>query len=389
MKLVLLGAGKQARGALSYFQLTNFPIDEIKVVDRDESLARNLVEEFQKPVVKLSSDKSPSISYGCLDASNLDDCISLLRGYDLAFNALPFFLALNITKAAIHAQCNLVDLGGNNEVVEKQRELNDQAVLAGVKIIPDCGLAPGLVSLLVSDALEASKIDKNIDVKIYVGGLPRHRAGAGVGPLEYGEFFSLEGLINEYTQPVKVLRGGAIAEIEPLSECEEINICGETLEAFTTSGGSSTMPETFKERIVNLQYKTLRFPGHLRCLKLLQAIGSLNVATMSNLCEKDLDDQVFVKVVVSGNCLLGSRIVRTYSLRDVGSYYGGTTAMMRCTAWPAATILMMTHLESGFGTSTVSVPGVHRQENAVDPGAVIDLLKRINLKISIKETVTR
>jgi lysine 6-dehydrogenase len=384
MRVAILGAGKQARGALQFIFNQDNSIKEIGIVDRDCKLSQTLVREYRE-----ANDEAPpdlarefALTAGAIDATSKEELVKFLKNYDVAFNALPYSLALNATKAAIEAECNMVDLGGNSDIVSQQLALSAQAAEAGVTIIPDCGLAPGLVSLLVADAMNNSNIEQMGTIKIYVGGIPANEKDSG--PLHYGEFFSLEGLVNEYTQPVTVLRDGKIQTIEPLTEREEISIfdpCYTGLEAFTTSGGISTLPETYKGRVSNLEYKTLRFPGHLACLQFLKATDMLTVETFKKLLKPDLPDQVFVRVTAKGRSAEKHIIKRLYTMHIRGTP-GVVTAMMKGTAYPAAITLML------LDPSNTSInPGVHKQEDVIDPRLVIDALRKAHLQINIEEHI--
>ena len=123
-----------------------------------------------------------------------------MRGHDGVLSAVPYFFNLELAKAAIEAGCHFVDLGGNNTVVKQEFALHDQAQAAGVAIAPDCGLSPGMASILGGELLR--RIGGKADaLKIYVGGLPQRPRP----PFNYQLVFSVEGLINEYSEPAKSL----------------------------------------------------------------------------------------------------------------------------------------------------------------------------------------
>ena len=183
--------------------------------------------------------------------------------------AVPYFFNLGLAKAAISAGCHFADLGGNNTVVRQELELESEAQAAGVAIAPDCGLSPGMASILAGELLRrvGGKADA---LKLYVGGLPQ----SPKPPFNYQLVFSVEGLINEYCEPAKILRNGKMTTIEPLTEVESFHMEGfPELEAFHTSGGTSTMPETFQGKVGECFEKTLRYPGHVSMLRSLYDLG--------------------------------------------------------------------------------------------------------------------
>src|SRR4029079_15285384 len=134
---------------------------------------------------------------------------------------------------AIEAETNFCDLGGNNDVVAKELALDNEARVAGVNVIPDCGLAPGMVAVLVAHA--AARFEKIDGIHIRVGGLPQNPKP----PLDYQLVFSVEGLINEYVEPARIIRDGKIAIVESMTEIESLEFPPpfENMEAFQTSGG--------------------------------------------------------------------------------------------------------------------------------------------------------
>ena len=154
-------------------------------------------------------------------------------------------------------------------MVRQELGLARQAEKKGVALAPDCGLSPGMASILGGELVR--RLDGRADaLKIYVGGLPEKP----VPPFHYQLVFSVEGLINEYVEPARILRKGKITIIEPLTEPEEFHIDGfAPLVAFQTSGGTSTLPETFEGRVGECFEKTLRYPGHYDMLCELKELG--------------------------------------------------------------------------------------------------------------------
>src|SRR6185436_14645703 len=144
-----------------------------------------------------------------------------------------------------------------------------EARAAGINIIPDCGLAPGMVAVLVAHG--ASKFETLDEVHIRVGGLPQDPKP----PLDYQLVFSVEGLINEYIEPARVIRDGRITTVESMTEVESLDFPAPfgTMEAFQTSGGTSTLVETYLGNVRELDYKTIRYPGHCEKFKTMIDLG--------------------------------------------------------------------------------------------------------------------
>ncbi|MEA2055326.1 MAG: saccharopine dehydrogenase C-terminal domain-containing protein, partial [Candidatus Thermoplasmatota archaeon] len=258
MKALVLGTGMMGRAiAFDLHNYSNF--DNITMVDKDRKTLRS-AEKFL--------DRK-SINFDMLNIAKTKDVKKYFEKFDLVISALPYYFNYNLSKLAIKTKTHFLDLGGNNDIVKKQRNLFDVAKKAGVTIMPDCGLAPGLVSIITKDIVE--NLDAVDYVKLRVGGLPQNPKP----PLNYQIVFSPNGLINEYIEDAVVLENGKITKKKTMEEIEKINFpepFGE-MEAFITSGGCSILPHTYKNKIGYLDYKTIRYPGHCEKFKLLLEIG--------------------------------------------------------------------------------------------------------------------
>lgn len=191
-----------------------------------------------------------------------------LEGVDCVVSCVPYWMHPRIARVAIETKTNMVDMGGNTDVTLETLKLNDLAIDAGVTVIPDTGLAPGLVNSLGLYLIE--QFDETESVRLYCGVLPQHPKP----PLNYMLTFNVEGLLTEYDYQAVVIRNGEVTLVDTLTELEELEIEGlGTMEAFTTSGGTSTAPYTLKGRVENYEYKTLRYPGHCEKMRLFKDFG--------------------------------------------------------------------------------------------------------------------
>jgi lysine 6-dehydrogenase len=258
MKILVLGAGRMGRGAV-YDLAHNSPgVQSITIADFDPKKAEELAEFIG----------SERVSPRRVDVSDHSATINLMRGHDAAISCVNYWHNVALSEAAIETKCNFCDLGGNNAVVAEQLALDERARQAGINIVPDCGLAPGMVSILAMHG--AAKFDRIEKIHIRVGGLPQMPKP----PLNYQLVFSVEGLINEYVEKARVIRNGEIAEIESMTELESLAFDDfPPLEAFQTSGGTSTLPDTFFEKIKELDYKTIRYAGHCEKFKAIIDLG--------------------------------------------------------------------------------------------------------------------
>ena len=252
MKIVVLGSGMMGRAiAYDLSKYSNF--NSVTIADKDK-------ETLQSAKKSLNRKK---IDFHILDVEKTKDVKEHFQDYDIAISAVPYKFNFELAKAAIETKTHFLDLGGNNDIVDKERSLFGKARKKGVTIIPDCGLAPGLSSVIVRDIVE--QMNSIEYVKIRVGGLPVNPKP----PLNYQIVFSPNGLINEYVEDAIVLDHGKILKKESMTELETIFFPKPfgKMEAFVTSGGCSTLPYTYKNRIGYLDYKTVRYPGHCEKFK--------------------------------------------------------------------------------------------------------------------------
>jgi len=378
MKIAVLGAGLMGRAAL-YDLAQADDVQQVGIFDIDGQLATEIGEKY-------GNGKAVS---GQLDAGDEDHARTILEDYDAVVSCVTYKYNPGLTQAAIAAECHFVDLGGNNDAVKTQLAMNDEAEKADVIAIPDCGLAPGMVSLMATDGI--ARFDTAKSVKIRVGGLPQSPRP----PLNYQIVFSTEGLINEYWEPCVIIEDGRKKMVNPMSAVEELEFDGVgQLEAFYTSGGTSTLPDTFEGKVDFLDYKTIRYPGHCKLFKPMLEIGlasrkqvEVDGCTVEprevfkavlerTLTSSDLD-MVLLRVTVEG-VKDGESGVRTYELVDRQDTKTGLSAMMRTTALPAAIIAWMA------AAGQIKARGVKPQEIAVMPSLFLPQLKKrgINLAIS-------
>lgn len=377
MKLLVLGAGLMGRGAV-FDLLRNPRLESLVVADASAEALDAMRARFADPRLETAR-------FAAGDEARLAE---LMKPADGVFCAVHYGFNLAFTRAAIATRTHLVDLGGNNDVVAAQRALDAEAQRAGVIVVPDCGLAPGMVSVLTAWGLE--RFPWADTVKIRVGGLPLEPKP----PLSYERLFSVEGLINEYVEPPLLLRDGEVVTGEPLGDHEHVEFDAPlgTLEAFNTSGGVSTLIETFRGRVRNLDYKTLRYPGHAAAMQWLlhldlfssqpveidgQPVVPRRLVANRILAKVPLGerDRTVVRVEFRGADARGTRVHRLDIVDEYDAAHG-LTSMMRTTAFPAAIILQMAC------DGRITRRGVVPQELAVPPGPFVDELggRKIQIK---------
>jgi len=246
-KLILLGAGKIGDAILNLLSHTGDY--EITVADRDP-LRLKYVEQAGFPRVKTAQ----------ADLSDKNAVTELIRGHQVTLSACPYFLTPVIAGAAKAAGSHYFDL---TEDVESTRIVKQLAENSDCAFVPQCGLAPGFISIVANDV--AKRFDRLRDVNMRVGALPTYPSNA----LKYNLTWSTDGLINEYCNPCEAIVDGDLRETSALEEIEHFSLDGIDYEAFNTSGGLGTLCESLQGKVQNLNYKTVRYPGHRDIVKML------------------------------------------------------------------------------------------------------------------------
>ena len=376
MKILVLGAGRMGHGAVYDLAHNSLEVEAVTIADFDIKKAFDAAE-------KIGTDK---IAPRQIDVSDYSATIDLMRGHDAAISCVNYWHNVALSKAAIETECNFCDLGGNNTIAREQLASNEEAKKAGINIIPDCGLAPGMVSILAMHG--AQRFDETEEIHIRVGGLPQNPKP----PLNYQLVFSVEGLINEYVEIARVIRGGEIRQVESMTELENLSFEGfPPLEAFQTSGGTSTLPDTFLGTIKELDYKTIRYAGHCEKFKTMIDLGlcssdeiTANYTKVTprrvfgELLQKNLPadepDYVLVRLEFVGKNGGGIKRLR-YDIIDKFDEKTNLSAMMRTTAFPAS-IIAQTMVRG-----EVFERGATPQEKAIDAEKFVAELDRRNIKI--------
>jgi lysine 6-dehydrogenase len=394
MKLLVIGSGMMGSAA-AYDMAHNPDVEHVTVADKDLNSAREVARSIND---RVGSEKVAAVRF---DASNHKSATKLMRSHDAALSAVPYFFNYGLAKAAVEAQCHFADLGGNNTVVRRELDLAEKAEKRGVALAPDCGLSPGMASILGGDLVR--KLGGRADaLKLFVGGLPERP----LPPFHYQLVFSVEGLINEYVEPARILQRGKLTTVEPLTEPEEFHIEGfPPLVAFHTSGGTSTMPETFEGKVAECFEKTLRYPGHYDLLCELKELGMFSSEKMK-FGKVEISPRAVMSKIFEGKfagkapdvCILrveAHEAVRQPGMRGllgdraegrVGSYTmvdrydpeTGMSAMMRTTALPASIVLQM--LASG----TITKRGAILQERDVPADVFLKEMAARGIKIDYK-----
>lgn len=243
--IVVVGAGRI--GATIADMLSQSGDYAVTVVDRSsEALA--------------ALDAGPEVKTVRCEVGESGALEPVLEGKFAVLSAAPYGLTTRIAQAAATAKVHYLDL---TEDVKSTRKVKQIAQDSATAFIPQCGLAPGFIAIA---ALSLAKgFDTLADVRMRVGALPQFPTNV----LNYALTWSPEGVINEYCEPCEAIVDGQLTEVAPLDDIEEFELDGVRYEAFNTSGGLGSTPQVLQGKVKNLNYRTIRYPGHAAIMKLL------------------------------------------------------------------------------------------------------------------------
>jgi saccharopine dehydrogenase-like NADP-dependent oxidoreductase len=252
---------------------------------------------LDKNALYLSTLAAQGIGTAEVDTSDLGALAAQLRGKDAVVNALPYHLATTAATLALECGCHYFDL---TEDVAATKSIKALAQGAKTVFMPQCGLAPGFIGIVAHHL--ARQFDEVRDVQMRVGALPAFPTNK----LKYNLTWSVDGLVNEYCHPCEAIHGGEFISALPLEGLEHFSLDGTEYEAFNTSGGLGTLCETWAGKVRNLDYKTVRYPGHRELMKFLLADLALagDQELLKDILRRSMpatmQDVVLVFVTVSG-----------------------------------------------------------------------------------------
>ena len=377
MRMLVLGAGLQG-SACAYDLLQNPEVTEVRLADLHvEHLAPFLAPYSGKRLLPTR-----------LDVRDREAVLALMRESDAVTSAIPYYFNLELARAAAESGVHFCDLGGNTEIVLEQKKLDAQVRAKGKTIVPDCGLAPGMVNILAQYGID--QMDTVRSVRIYVGGLPQQPEP----PLDYQIVYSLEGVLDYYTTLSWVLRDGKQTQVAALSEREAVAFPAPigALEAFHTAGGLSTMAQRYEGTIPTMEYKTLRYPGHAHVMEAIRELGLLDLEPVDvkgmkvvprdafiasvapRLTKPEGRDLVALRVVVEGTKDGAAKRIG-WQLIDRYDEETGISAMMRTTGFSLSITAQMQV------RGQVQPPGVHTPDECMPAKAYIGELAKRGVRI--------
>lgn len=309
--VLLLGAGKIGIAIAKY--LSEAGDYEITVADANELNLEKLATFRNVSAIRLDTADTTALS-------------AALKGRQAVLSALPYQFNAPVVKACLEHHISYFDL---TEDVANTKLVKEVAQNAGEGVIfmPQCGLAPGFVSITAS--FLARGFDALDEVRLRVGALPQYPTNQ----FKYNLTWSTDGLIHEYCAPCEAVRDFRKVELQPLEGYERLNIEGQEYEAFNTSGGVGSLPETLEGKVRNLDYKTIRYPGHRDLLVFL--LNELKLREDENLAKSIFEKAVpaTTQDVVLIYCVVkGTKNGKLTQVSDVRKVYAGEFMGMFSTA---------------------------------------------------------
>ena len=383
-KFVIVGSGRQ--GIAVAYDLLRDKNHYVTILDINANSIDNAFKKLSK-----TSDIS-NLKTKIQDVTDREQMLNTLNDVNVMISAVPYEFNLGLTKIAIESKTSMVDLGGHTNIVREQLSMNKQALSKEVTIVPDCGMGPGMnITMAV---LATEMLDQTDEIYICDGGLPQ----SPLPPWNYSLFFNIEGLTNEYDEQAYFLKDGNIVEVPCFSGIENIDFDNfGLLEAAVTSGGLSTMPWTFKERLKVLENKTLRYPGHWEWMKAYRELGLFDRKSIKHnnkeIVPRDFYHQLLEKKLDHGRvedvCLMRIRAIGKKDSKkvelnlDAVEYYDkelNLTAMEKWTGWHIS-IMAIEIAYNRIDKGAISV------ENALSGHTFLKEAKKrnYNIKIDIKE----
>ncbi len=373
MRMLVLGGGLQG-SSCSYDLLKQDDVEKVTLADVRADAGAPFLPEH------------PRLERVALDFSDETATRNLMEAHDVVMSAAPYYFNEMLARLAIEAGCDYTDLGGNTEILFTQLGMSDAAQEAGCTLIPDVGLAPGMVNVLAAEGIR--RLDEAVSVKMYVGGLPQNP----IPPLNYQVVYSLDGVIDYYTTPSFVIRDGKPFEVEALTELEhlEFDEIG-TLEAVHTAGGSSLLPWRYEGKVDRLEYKTLRFPGHFEIMKSIRELGLMSldavnvkdvpvvprdllIAVLRPLLTRTDPDQVILRVTATG-ILNGEEVTHRWDLLDKEDEESGITAMERTTGFTLSLVGLL------MGRDVIDVTGVMPPDEGIPADVYLEEMAKRGIDI--------
>jgi saccharopine dehydrogenase-like NADP-dependent oxidoreductase len=358
MRITVIGAGSIGGAVVRELCRRTDEVDQVQVCDTRSRALQRLHEVVDSQFLRSFQ----------VDARDMTVLSQIVKGSDCVISCVPAELNPDLAELCLDAGVHFCDLGGVDEHVQQQLQLAEEAREKSVWIVPNCGLAPGLVNMLCFRAID--QLDRADAANIRVGDVPLHPEP----PFNFRISWSAERVIADYTNPARLIENGTVVEVDSLSRDEDMHFEEEPfgkMEAFCTQGGLSTLTDTLSGRINELDHKTIRWPGHAHQMRFIMGLGlgedrkigvrthltyrDILVRRMRERLGGDYEDAVLLRVLVRGE-QNGAPATIVYEMIERYDENTQQSAVMRCTAIPTVVAALLLAREEAVTGGGADVP---------------------------------
>lgn len=358
MRITVVGAGSIGSAVVRELCERSEGVAQVQVCDTRSRALQDLHETVDSETLRSFQ----------VNARDINVLSQIVQGSDCVVSCVPPELNPNLAELCLEQGVHFCDLGGNDHHVQQELALSERAREKSVWILPNCGLAPGLINVLCLRAID--QLDRADTARLRVGDVPLHPEP----PFNFRISWSAERVIDDYTNPARLIEDGTVVEADALSRDEEIHFDQEpfgTMEAFCTQGGLSTLTDTLKDEVRELDHKAIRWPGHAQQMRFAIGLGfgedrkigvrthltyrDILVRRMRDRLGGDYEDAVLLRVLVRGE---EDGAPRTIVYEMVERYDEETqqTATMRCAAIPTVVSALLLARDHGVSGGGADVP---------------------------------
>lgn len=360
MKVTVLGAGSMGAPVVHELCTRSDEVKQVQVCDtRSQAL--------QRLHAQVDDDRQSLRSFQ-VDVRDMSVLSQIVQGSDCVISCVPSEFNPDLAELCLDVGVHFCDLGGNDTLVKQELALDERAREKSVWIVPNCGLAPGLINVLCLHGID--QLDRTEAAHLRVGDVPLHPEP----PFNFRISWSAERILDDYTNPAQFIENGQIVEVEALSREENIRFEEEpfeAMEAFCTQGGLSTLTDSLAGHIETLDHKAIRWPGHAHQMRFLIGLGlaedrkigvrthltyrDILVRRMRKRLGDDYQDAVLMRVLLRGE-QDGQPTTLIYEMIERYDEAAQQTAMKRCTAIPTVVAALFLAREDTVSSGGADVP---------------------------------